>query len=118
MTIAFYIGTIALVASSATAILQSIIGIVFSRLSGNVMLGMFLGAVAVWMLIQYAWVSFEGGQVPVAVYAASIGALCVHGYVSADKLNENARFMMSAEIWAMVAVGFGAGVMESAIRWY
>lgn len=116
-TIIAYIATLTAVALTITSIPQMIVGGLLGRFLGPLMGGL-LGSILTWLAIDWLWLTFEGGHIPIAALAAAMAVLFVHGYVSREELTEQSNWMMAAELWAIVLVGVGLCVMPANIRWY
>lgn len=96
-TIIAYVITIGCVLFTVTSIIQMLIGGLIGRFS-NAMIGAFIGSVITWMLINFLWVKYEGGQIPILALLLSIGTLFLYGSFQNKELNQNAKTLMAAEI--------------------
>lgn len=103
-TILAYFLTIVCVLFSITAAPQSLIGGIIGRFS-NIMVGAFLGSVITWLGINFLWIKFEGGQLSILALLLSLATLFIHGNLRFKELNQNAKTLIAAELWGIIAVG-------------
>lgn len=119
-TIIAYIITLVCVFFAITPFLPSLAAGIFGRVAGmgvGMTVGAFTGAILTWLLINFLWMRFEGQQLPVLAMALSFGILSIHGSMSAKELNQNAKTLMVAEMWGIIAVGIFI-IAKFGLRWY
>ena len=117
MTILFYILTVVFAGFAITSIPVAIVGGIAGKWVG-MPLAAFIGGFATWMGIGALWAALEGGAIPILALILSFGALAAHGQTSRDDLNDGARLLLVAEMWAILGVAVATMVLASSIRWF
>jgi len=116
MTFAFYIITSLLVFFAITQILQSFVGGLIGRFT-NLLLGMFLGSLVTWLIIDFLWILIEKGHIPILSLGINILILFVHANIEFKKLTKVSKKMIVAEIWAIISYGIILMIVFRPIRW-
>lgn len=116
-TVVAYASTMVAVFFGITALPQTIIGGLASRVVGPLVGGL-LGSILAWLLVDLLWVWLEGAHVPIAALGAALAYIFLHGTISKQELTEQSRWLMAAEAWAIVLVGIYLIVFPTEIRWY
>jgi len=116
-TIIAYAVTFAALFFSITALPQAIIGGLIGRFAGP-LLGGLIGSIVSWLFIDWLWVTFEGGHIPIAALIGALAFIFAHGFISKEELTEQSNWMMAAELWAIILVGIFLFAHSDVIRWY
>lgn len=113
-----YIMTLACVFFAITAIPIMLIGGILGRLTGNILIGAFLGSILIWIFIDFLWIVSTGNHIPVLVFILSFLILGFHAYSDNENLNSSAKNMIGAEQWALVIVCIFTIFSAESIRWF
>jgi hypothetical protein len=100
-----------------TAFSQSIIGGLIGRFAGHI-LGGLIGGIIVWLLIDWLWVAFGGGHIPIIILICALVFIFGHGIISKKELTEQSNWMMAAELWAIILLGTILFIKSDVVRWY
>ncbi len=117
ITVLLYALTLAAVYYAITGIIQGFFAALIGRLFG-VNLGIFIGGLITWEIIDWIWILIDGDHIPITVVIGSITLLVMHGVIGKDQLNENAKLMMSAEQWVLIVLGIYLVATGDPTRWF
>jgi hypothetical protein len=113
-----YVLTIFSVGIAITSFPNAIIGGFLSRVTNNLLLGMLLGSLAIWLLIDQLWVRFADGHIPIAVYIICFIILMGQAYVDRYKLTHVSKMMIGGEQAALIILCIYSMAAADIIRWF
>ena len=116
-TIIAYIATFIALFFGLTALPQAVVGGFIGRFAGP-LLGGLLGSIIAWLLVDWLWVTFEGGHIPIAALLGALAFIFGHGFISKEQLTEQSHRMMAAELWAILLLGVYLFFQTDVVRWY
>ncbi len=111
-----YVLTFLVVLLPITTIPQALIGGLIGRLTQNVLIGMLIGSIIIWLIIDLLWVKFVDGHIPVLAFGLCF--LTLVGHSKLKELNDQAKFMIGGEQWALVLLCIYTMIVSDTIRWY
>lgn len=113
-----YTLTVLMVYFGGTSIPAVLIGGLTTRLHKNILLGMLTGAISSWIIIDFLWRLLVDGHIPVLLSVICFLFLGFHQHFAKDKLNDSAKMMMNAEMWAILIICIYTIIVGDPIRWY
>lgn len=102
---------------SITAWPQVIIGGLIGKLAGPLVGGL-IGSIIAWHFVDWLWVAFEGGHVPIVALIGALVFIVGHGFISRGALTKQSNGLMAAEQWAIILIGISLFVQSETVRWY
>ena len=121
MTIAAYVLTFGLALIGFVSLLDPLLGGLAIRSGGygpGVLIGIFLGSLIGWFVVDLLWQVVEGGRVPLAALGLSLAGIVLHEKAERQNLNTIARLTQSAEMWAIVTLAIILAFAPGPVRWY
>lgn len=95
----------------------ALIGGIFGRLSGNLMVSAFIASIFVWICISFIWFNIFDYWLPFIAYVLAFAFLMLNTAFEHEKLTDSSIMMGNAQIWAIIGVGiFILGFKE--FNWY
>ena len=116
-SIVAYVATLIVVYFSLSGLIQSLVGGLMSRAVG-LLLGMLIGAIFAWGFIDLLWVFIEGGHIPLVLLIVAIAFIVLHSIISKKELTQASKWMMTAELWAIILYGVFLLLQPDSVRWY
>lgn len=116
-SIVAYVVTLIVVYFSLSGLIQSLVGGLIGRAVG-LLLGMLIGGICAWGLIDLLWVLIEGGHIPLVLLIAGMAFIVLHSIISKRELTQASKWMMTAELWAILLYGIFLVLQPGSVRWY
>jgi hypothetical protein len=113
-----YLLTILLVLLPITTIPNGIVGGFLGMLTKNFLISILIASLITWTIIDILWTKFVGVHIPILTYGLCFLTLVGHFHFHKEKLNDNAKLMITAEQWALVIICIYKMMVSDIIRWY
>mgnify|MGYP006865163602 CR=1 FL=1 len=102
---------------AVTSFPQMIIGRIFGRFLGP-LAGMFLGAMATWLILDIIWQEVFGNHITISALILGIIAIILAGKAGETELNANAKMVMSAEVWGIIGITIYVIFAPGPVAWF